>query len=203
MKGIYRQFMHPTGPVGALVGHLMAFKNRARGAWVTSLLELAPGERVLEVGFGPGADAGRVLDAIGPSGAYLGVDSSVVMVRQATRRNRRAADAGRARFVLGDVDRGLPDVAGAHDAAFAINCAQFWADLHRGVAELARALAPGGRLVVAVQPRNANASAADSARWAERLAEAARAAGLDEVTVRMGPTTPPVAAVRARRPLAT
>ncbi len=199
MKSIYRQFKHPTGVVGALVGHAMAVKNRARGEWVTSLLDLAPGDRALEVGFGPGADARRVLRAIGERGTYLGVDASEVMVRQARERNSDSVASGRARFVFGELERGLPARDGAHDVVFAINCAQFWTDLAGGLAEMARTLAPGGRLVVAVQPRNANASAADSARWAERLAAAAREAGLADVTVAMGPTTPPVAAVRARR----
>ncbi|MBL8613602.1 MAG: methyltransferase domain-containing protein [Myxococcales bacterium] len=199
MKSIYRQFRRPTGVLGAIVGRVMARRNRVRGEWVVSLLDLAPGERVLEVGFGPGVDAERALARVGPAGSLLGVDASTVMVHQAAHRNAAAVKGGRAAFLEGDIDAQLPVGDGEYDAAFAINNAQFWSSLDHGFEEMARALKPGGRLVVAIQPRNPGASAADSERWAERLAEAARAAGLRDVSAELGPTAPPVAAVRARR----
>ncbi len=199
MKAIYRQFKRPTGVLGAIVGQLMARKNRVRGEWVVSLLELSPGERVLEVGFGPGVDAARALDRVGPAGSLVGVDASAVMVRQAAKRNSAAVEAGRCSLVEGDVDGRLPVADADCDAAFAINNAQFWASLDHGLSEMARALKPGGRLVVAIQPRNPGASAADSGRWADALSDAARRGPFVDVRIAMGPTDPPVAALVARR----
>lgn len=199
MSSFRQQFRRPTGLAGAFVGHLMALKNRRRGRWVTSLLALRPGEHVLEIGFGPGADARRVLAAIGAQGKLIGVDASSVMVRQAARRNRDAVAAGRARFVVGDIDAGLPVGDAECDVVFSINCAQFWSDLERGFRELTRVLKPGGRLVVAVQPMHRGATRADSTHWVEALERAAHAAGLTGVVALMGPTRPPVAAVRAQR----
>ena len=38
MTSVYRQFTHPTGWLGAVVGMLMAVKNRERSEWVLSQL---------------------------------------------------------------------------------------------------------------------------------------------------------------------
>ncbi|MEZ4653284.1 MAG: hypothetical protein R3E12_06705 [Candidatus Eisenbacteria bacterium] len=43
------------------MGHLMAVKNRGRSRMVLEQLDLEPGDRVLEIGFGPGVDLGRCL----------------------------------------------------------------------------------------------------------------------------------------------
>ena len=53
------QLAKPTGFTGRIVGHLMAMKNRQRSDWVFLLLDLKSGDRVLEIGFGSGADIAR------------------------------------------------------------------------------------------------------------------------------------------------
>ena len=59
-SGWMSQFGHPRGWRGWVVGQLMAIKNRERSLWVLSLLELGLTDRVLEIGFGSGADIRRV-----------------------------------------------------------------------------------------------------------------------------------------------
>src|SRR5258708_34793453 len=86
------QFGKPTGVMGKLAGHMMAMKNGDRSTWVFSLLDLKPGEHVLEIGFGPGADIARASS----SAAFVaGIDHSVVLVPEATRRNADALIEGR------------------------------------------------------------------------------------------------------------
>jgi hypothetical protein len=51
-RNIHEQFGNPTGPLGWLVGQVMAVKNAARSRWVLSLLRLESASDVLEVGFG-------------------------------------------------------------------------------------------------------------------------------------------------------
>jgi len=92
MSSIRAQFEHPTGWLGSVVGMLMSIKNRERSEWVLSQLAVAPGDRVLEIGFGPGMDIART--AAGGA-SVVGIDHSEVMLRQAFRRNADAIRAGR------------------------------------------------------------------------------------------------------------
>jgi hypothetical protein len=49
MRSFFQQFAHPEGPLGWLVGHLMAWKNGARSRFALELLGARTGERVLEI----------------------------------------------------------------------------------------------------------------------------------------------------------
>src|SRR5882724_7483242 len=81
------QFARPTGWMGKIVGHLMAFKNGERSQWVLSQLDLEPKHRVLEIGFGSGTDVKRALEEVL---FVAGVDHSAEMVEHARSRNREA-----------------------------------------------------------------------------------------------------------------
>ena len=51
---IARQLSHPTGFVGRIMGLLMNRLNAKLNAFVLRQLDLAPSDRVLEIGFGGG-----------------------------------------------------------------------------------------------------------------------------------------------------
>src|ERR1044072_1379097 len=100
------QFRRPTGFWGQVAGWIMASRssNRRRNHWAVSLLEIERDDRVLEIGFGPGI-AVRALARIATEGIVCGVDHSKEMLRQATRRNAGAIQAGRVDLRLGSVER--------------------------------------------------------------------------------------------------
>lgn len=171
------QFVKPTGALGWVVGHAMAFKNRERSEWVFSLLDLKPVESVLEIGFGPGADVVRASQA---AAFVAGVDHSDVMLRQASGRNREAIRAGRVDLRLG-VAAQLPFRDAEFDCVFAINSAQFWKDSVKTFTEVGRVLKPGGRILLAVQPRNKGATEETTRQVGIGLAKALTAAGFENV----------------------
>jgi ubiquinone/menaquinone biosynthesis C-methylase UbiE len=172
----------------------MAIKNASRSRWVLQWLAPRPGERILEVGFGAGADIARMLRAVGPAGVVTGVDLSDVMVRLATKRNRVATAKGRAVLREGTVD-GLPFPDLSFDGIYSVNSAQFWPDLPRGFRELHRVARPGARAVVAVQPKHRGASAVDSEKWLSKLGSSAQSASWTVHASELGPQDAPVAAV--------
>jgi len=92
--------------------------------------------RVLEVGCGPGEAAERITRELGA--AVVAVDTSERMVELA---RARGVDAR-----VGDVQE-LPFADGSFDCALAAWVLFHTADLDRALAELARMLRPGGRLV--------------------------------------------------------
>lgn len=105
------------------------------------LLALAPGERVLDLGAGQGVLAPHVKRA---GAHYLGIETSPRLVEMARRRH---GDHGT--FLQGDA-RALPTrvESGGADAAVFLFSIRDIDPLSAALAEAARALRPGGRLVI-------------------------------------------------------
>jgi demethylmenaquinone methyltransferase / 2-methoxy-6-polyprenyl-1,4-benzoquinol methylase len=114
---------------------------RARAA---DLAAVGPGDRVLDVATGTGDLALELADRVAPGGEVVGSDFAEAMLERA-----RAKAAGRAdvSFEWGDA-LALDHPDGAFDAATVGFGARNFADLHRGLAEMARVVRPGGRVVV-------------------------------------------------------
>ena len=162
VQRFFRQFSGPAGPLGRVAGRLMARLNGPLNDWVVELLELAPGSRVLEVGYGPGLGVERAATRL-REGRLVGVDHSALMQRQAARRNRAAVAAGRVELRVGTA-AALPVEDAAFTHAFAVNSLQFWPDLPAALGELTRALLPDGRLLLALRMRDERAGRFDRSR---------------------------------------
>ena len=113
-------------------------------AEVLALLAAQPGERVLDVGSGPGFLVASLADAVGAGGAVHGVDPSAPMNALAREllgtRPWARIDDGNA------LDLPYPD--GAFDAAVSTQVYEYVADIPRALSELRRVLRPGGRALV-------------------------------------------------------
>ena len=105
-------------------------------------------ERVLEVGFGGGDLIEWILSAT--EAKAIGVEASEAMLKRARGRFRGELGQGRLRLEQGLADA-LPLPGGSIDKACSVNSLYFWEDLHHALAEFARVLRPGGRLVLCFQ----------------------------------------------------
>ncbi|WP_181767906.1 class I SAM-dependent methyltransferase [Streptomyces albidus (ex Kaewkla and Franco 2022)] len=138
-------FAHPRGVLGRLAGRFMLWTNRQDD--LLGLLRLRPGDRVLEVGYGPGGLV-RLLAARTEAAEIRGVDPSPEMREAARRSNRRAVREGRVTLEVGTAERtGSADAS--VDCVVAVNNVAIWPDLEAGVRELHRVLRPGGAAVIA------------------------------------------------------
>lgn len=118
----------------------------ANRAALVAALRLQPGERVADVGAGTGAYLGALSAAVGPEGHVLAVDISPGFVMHITRRAGREG-WGNVSAVLGrGDDPTLP--AGSLDAIITVNTFHHFEAPEVMLAHLARALKPGGRLLL-------------------------------------------------------
>ena len=106
------------------------------------LAELAPQERVLEVGSGPGRLATRLAE-LAPDVRVTGVDISPEMVERAKSLAARGGVADRVEFRVGDV-ASLPFADASFDIVVSTFSAHHWPRPATGLAEIYRVLRPGG-----------------------------------------------------------
>jgi arsenite methyltransferase len=111
---------------------------------VRDALRASAGERILDVGCGPGFYCVELLEDVGPSGAVFGVDGSAAMLALAARRC-----AGRDNVELHEADAtALPVADASFDAAVSVQVQEYVRGVDAGLAELYRAVRPGGRVLV-------------------------------------------------------
>jgi ubiquinone/menaquinone biosynthesis C-methylase UbiE len=125
----------------------MALKNGAQNEAALDALAPQAGMSLIEIGCGPGMGMRAALKRVGREGFVAGVDQSPIAAHFAGHAVHRAALHGRAVAMRAGV-ADLPFRDMLFDGAFAVNTFQFWPDPARGLREIARVLAPGGRLVI-------------------------------------------------------
>ena len=109
-------------------------------------LDLSPGDRVLELGSGPGNSLAPLRERVGPDGLVVGVDTSGGMTRRAAGRVRERGWQN-VHVVRGDATRlGLRDEA--FDAVYAAMSLSAMPDPLAAVGAAHGALRSGGTLVV-------------------------------------------------------
>jgi SAM-dependent methyltransferase len=110
------------------------------------LLGLRPGDGVLDVACGPGNFSRAFAGAVGDAGLVLGIDASRTMLERAAADTLRAGVRNLA-FVRGDATA-LPFVDDSFDGVCCFAALHLFADPFAGLDEMARVLAPGGRIAL-------------------------------------------------------
>jgi ubiquinone/menaquinone biosynthesis C-methylase UbiE len=107
-------------------------------------LGLRPDDRVLEIGCGHGVAATMVCERL-DRGRLTAIDRSAKMIEAAARRNARFVDAGKAEFIVGDLE--TVDLGSRRfDVVFAVRVAIFHREPDRAHPLVGPWLAPGGRV---------------------------------------------------------
>jgi arsenite methyltransferase len=119
-----------------LTPDVVAQRRSVRG-W----LELGPGERVLDVGVGPGFLAAEMAGEVGADGMVAGIDISESMLALAKERGAavdlRAGSAG-----------SIPYPDASFDVAVSTQVLEYVADIPAALAELHRVVRPSGRILI-------------------------------------------------------
>ena len=113
----------------------------------TAVADLHPGETVLDLGSGAGADVLIAARRVAPGGRVIGLDMTVEMVELA-RRNAAAANATNVEFLQGFLED-LPLRDASVDVVISNCVINLTGDKDVVLREAARVLRPGGRLAIA------------------------------------------------------
>lgn len=132
----------------------------------TAVADLRPGEIVLDLGSGAGADVLISARRVAPTGKAIGLDMTDEMLELA-RANSREAGVSNVEFVKGYLeDMPLPD--SSVDVVISNCVINLSADKPKTIAEAARVLRPGGRFAISdviADPDMDEATKADMAAW--------------------------------------
>jgi SAM-dependent methyltransferase len=109
----------------------------------TALLELGRGDRVLDLACGPGNFTRDFAAAVGEEGACIGLDASATMLERAV----ADTPGGGVLWVRGDA-MALPFRDGSFDAVCCFAALNLIPDPYATLDEIARVLAPGGRVAL-------------------------------------------------------
>jgi ubiquinone/menaquinone biosynthesis C-methylase UbiE len=133
-------------------------------------LALAPGERVLEIGYGTGHCLVQLAEAVGPEGKVFGIDLSEGMRALARERLEKEHLLGRVELSCGDATYLLyPD--GSMDAVFMSFALELFdtPEIPQVLAECRRVLRTGGRIgVVAITKEGREGFAVEAYEWTHR-----------------------------------
>jgi arsenite methyltransferase len=108
---------------------------------IRAALSLQPGERVLDIGSGPGYLAAEMAAEVGPNGRVHGIDPSEAMLVSARRREAPVE------YGTGDA-LALPFPDEHFDVAVCVQVYEYVEDIAAALAEARRVLRTGGRLLV-------------------------------------------------------
>jgi arsenite methyltransferase len=111
---------------------------------VREALGAGSGERILDVGCGPGFYCAELVEEVGPSGSVVGVDGSQAMLELAARRCAGHDNVG---FRESDATS-LSVEEASFDAALCVQVLEYVVDPTAALTQMHRALAPGGRVLV-------------------------------------------------------
>ncbi len=179
------QFGHPRGPLGWIAGRIMTKRtaNVERTLATVDLLGLAPTDRVLELGHGPGIGLERAL-AMVPSGSVVGLERSATMRSMAARRNRAAAQDGRLRLVTADAQQPPADI-GQFDAIFSSNVWLFWDDPAETLRRWLAHLNPGATMAVTFRPPHPKADTSEALAAGQKITDDLNEAGYCDVRLEL------------------
>ena len=168
---IISQFKQPYGLPGMLAGQIMANRssNIERNEWTLELLEFKETDHILEIGFGPGIAIQKAAHLV-KKGKVVGIDHSVAMFNQASRRNKTAIIEGLVKLYHGDLST-LNTYDAPFDKIYSANVVQFFDNPEYSFMQLKGLLKKGGKIATTYMPRHSGATRVDAKNKADEIRE--------------------------------
>ena len=174
----------------------MSTNAAPRHQWAVDVLDVRPGDRILEVGCGHGVAASLIWPKL-VDGRVTAIDRSAKMIDAATKRNRPGVAAGRARFEVGDFEDSSFD-GRQFDKIFAFHVASFWRRPGPMLGRAADLLTPDGSLLLFNEVQGWSGHGSPQS-FADQLTTVLTDHGFEVVAIELArPPYPPAVGVVAR-----
>ncbi len=145
-KAIGKQLQYPKGFFGKLLFAWMTPKTIAHARWTIDLLEIQPEDKIIEIGFGNGANIKLLLQRA-VRGSVTGAEISKTAIKMASKKNAKAISEGRVNLHLAS-GNALPSGNNVFDKACSVATAYVIEDPGAVFKEMFRVLTPKGRAAV-------------------------------------------------------
>jgi cyclopropane fatty-acyl-phospholipid synthase-like methyltransferase len=138
---IAKQFRKPSGFWGKIVSGLMIKGNRPAYDTLLKDMDVQSGEKILEIGYGPGIGIHLLATAVNCQ--IYGVDFSELMYKKASKRNKKFIEKSNVKLLYGDFMETLINTEG-FDKVFCLNVVYFWENLIPPFIKIKSLLKDGG-----------------------------------------------------------
>ncbi|HLU94348.1 MAG TPA: class I SAM-dependent methyltransferase [Membranihabitans sp.] len=145
-NAIGKQMQYPKGFFGKVLFAWMTPKTIAHARWTADLLDIQPEDKIIEIGFGNGANIELLLEKA-TRGTVTGVEISKTAIEMASRKNAKAISEGRVLLHLAP-GNSLPSENNVFDKACSVATAYVIEDPGAVFREMFRVLKPTGRAAV-------------------------------------------------------
>jgi ubiquinone/menaquinone biosynthesis C-methylase UbiE len=146
LKVIGKQMQYPKGFLGKVLFAWMTPKTIAHARWTADLLEIQPDDKIIEIGFGNGANIKLLLQKA-VRGSVTGAEISKTAIEMASKKNAKAISDGRVKLHLAQ-GNALPSENNVFDKACSVATAYVIEDPGAVFKEMFRVLKPKGRAAV-------------------------------------------------------
>ncbi|WP_316569936.1 class I SAM-dependent methyltransferase [Neobacillus sp. YIM B06451] len=181
MKNLAKQFRLPRGLLGKIAGKIMYFENKKINEWTINQLSLLNGQRVLEIGFGPGY-AIRAIGERFPECLIEGIDLSLKMKQETEKKHHHLIKAGKLRLWRDEISS-FEFPKEKYDRIFSVNNYPLWKNRRKTLSKIASSLKPGGRVAITVQPREEGDTDNTARDLGKQLESDMKSAGLQNISI--------------------
>jgi len=146
LKAVGKQMQYPKGFFGKVLFAWMTPKTIAHARWTADLLDIQPEDKIIEIGFGNGANIKLLLQKAN-RGSVTGVEISKTAIEMASKKNAKAISEGRVTLHLAPGNE-LPSENNVFDKACSVATAYVIEDPGAVFKEMFRVLKPKGRAAI-------------------------------------------------------
>ncbi|MFC0190231.1 class I SAM-dependent methyltransferase [Fictibacillus aquaticus] len=180
-KYIFHKFEKPTGVIGKIAGRYMAVENKSLNKWTASLLDIRDGDKLVEVGYGPGKGIEYICRAY-QNVSLTGYDISADMKELAESRNSDYIKERRVTLYSRSVAE-ASEQPETFDKAYSVNSILIWKDPVNDLRVIKEWLKPNGQIAITLQPHEKGATDETAEENGKVISLYLKQAGFQNITV--------------------